>query len=138
METTITDPVTGTSSTSVTRQVKFERNFLISAQAGWQLDDLALRVGLFESSGGVGADYDLSDRIRLTGEAYDFGKQRDDSPHIRVIGQYILRKEKPNTPMLFLSTGVDNALNDSAFTFGGGIRWRDEDLKYLLGSIPIN
>ena len=138
VETTVTNPATGVSNTTVTREVKFERNFLISAQAGWQLDDLALRVGLFESSGGVGADYDLNDRIKVTGEAYDFGKKRDENPHLRVFGQYVVRKEKPNTPLLFVTTGVDNALNDTAYTFGGGIRWRDEDLKYLLGSIPIN
>jgi hypothetical protein len=36
-----------------------------------------------------------------------------------------------------VTAGVDNPLNDVAFTIGGGIRWRDDDLKYLLGSIPI-
>ena len=70
-------------------------------------------------------------------EAYDFGKKRDDNPHVRLLGQYIIRKEKPNFPMVFLSTGVDNALNDTAYVFGGGIRWRDDDLKYLIGSIPL-
>lgn len=137
IETTVTDPITGVSTTTVTREVKFERDFLISAQAGWQLDDLAVRVGLFESSGGVGADYDVNSRLRITGEAYDFGKKRDDNPHVRLLGQYIIRKEKPNFPMVFLSTGVDNALNDTAYVFGGGIRWRDDDLKYLIGSIPL-
>lgn len=137
IETTVTNPITGESRTTVTSQVKFERDFLISAQAGWQLDDLALRVGIFESSGGVGADYDLNERLRLTGEAYDFGNKRDDNPHLRLLGQYVIRKEKPNFPLVFVSAGVDNALNDTAYTFGGGIRWRDEDLKYLIGSIPI-
>ncbi|HUF19026.1 MAG TPA: MlaD family protein [Thermoanaerobaculia bacterium] len=137
IETTITDPITGETRTTVTNQVKFERDFLISAQAGWQLDDLAVRVGLFESSGGVGADYDFNTRLRVTGEAYDFGKKRDDNPHLRLLGQYVIRKEKPNFPMVFVSAGVDNALNDTAYTFGGGIRWRDEDLKYLIGSIPL-
>jgi hypothetical protein len=36
-----------------------------------------------------------------------------------------------------VTSGVDNPLNDTAFVFGGGIRWRDEDLKYLIGSIPL-
>ena len=49
----------------------------------------------------------------------------------------MVRREKPNTPMLFLSTGVDNVFNKTAFTLGGGIRWRDDDLKYLIGSIPL-
>jgi phospholipid/cholesterol/gamma-HCH transport system substrate-binding protein len=128
---------TGAETTTTVRTTKFERDFLISAQAGWVLDDLALRVGLFDSAGGVGADYQLSERLRVTGEAFDFGGKRDDNPHLRVFGEYTFRHEKPHTPRLFFTTGVDNPLNDTAFTFGGGIRWRDDDLKYLLGSIPV-
>jgi len=134
---TRTNPATGASETIVTETTKYDRDFLISAQAGWDLDDLSLRVGLFDSTGGVGADYRFGERIRFTGEAFDFGKKRDDNPHVRLLGEYVLRKEQPRTPMIFLTTGVDNALNDTAFLFGGGIRWRDEDLKYLMGSIPM-
>ncbi len=126
----------GKVSTVTTRETKFERDFLVSAQAGWKLDDLSLRVGLFDSSGGVGADYDLNERLRITGEAFDFGKRRDSNPNIRLFGRYELMREKANFPAVFVSTGVENALNDTAFILGGGIRWRDDDLKYLLGSIP--
>jgi phospholipid/cholesterol/gamma-HCH transport system substrate-binding protein len=134
---TRTNPETGESTTIVTETTKFDRDFLISAQAGWALDDLAVRVGLFDSTGGVGADYKFNDRIRLTGEAFDFGKKRDDHPHLRFLGEYVVRKETPKTPLLFVTGGLDNALNDTALIFGGGIRWRDEDLKYLIGSIPL-
>ena len=134
---TFTDPATGVSNTVVTETTKYDRDFLISAQAGWVLDDLAVRVGLFDSTGGVGADYRWNDRIRVTGEAFDFGKKRDDNPHLRLTGEYVFRKETQHTPQLFVTTGVDNALNDTAFIFGGGLRWRDEDLKYLIGSIPL-
>lgn len=127
----------GNETTTTVRRTRFERDFLISAQAGWVLDNLALRVGLFDSSGGVGADYRLNDRIRVTGEAFDFGGKRDDNPHVRLFGEYTVRKEKPHTPRLFVTSGVDNPLNDTAFIVGGGIRWRDDDLKYLLGSIPL-
>lgn len=121
---------------TTTKQTKYERDMLISAQAGWQFDNIGLRVGLFDNMGGVGADYQMSDRISVTGEAFDFGGRRDDNPHLRLFGRYIIRREKEHSPAIFLSTGVDNPLNDTAFTFGGGIRWRDEDLKYLLGSVP--
>ena len=134
---TRTNPATGQSDTVITEQTKFDRDFLISAQAGWVLDDLAVRIGLFDSTGGVGADYQWNDRIRFTGEAFDFGGKRDDLPHLRLLGQYVVRKEKPHTPQLFLTTGVDNALNDTAFLFGGGVRWKDDDLKYLIGSVPL-
>lgn len=134
---TRTDPATGATQTIITEKTRYERDFLISAQAGWALDNLALRVGLFDSTGGVGADYTWNDRIRFTGEAFDFGGKRDDQPHLRLFSEYIVRKEKPHTPLLFVTGGVDNPLNDLSVTFGGGIRWRDEDLKYLLGSIPV-
>lgn len=134
---TRTNPATGESTTIVTETTKYDRDFLLSAQAGWVLDDLSVRVGLFDSTGGVGADYRLNERMRVTGEAFDFGKKRDDNPHIRLFGEYVFRHEKPHTPQLFVTSGVDNPLNDTAFVFGGGIRWRDEDLKYLIGSIPL-
>lgn len=135
---TRTNPATGQSETIVTETQRYERDFLVSGQVGWQLDPaLAVRVGLFDNTGGVGADYRLNDRLVVTGEAFDFGQRRDDNPHLRLYGEYTLRKEKERTPRLFVTSGVDNALNDTAFTFGGGIRWRDEDLKYLIGSIPV-
>ncbi|HUP46433.1 MAG TPA: hypothetical protein VM779_13090, partial [Thermoanaerobaculia bacterium] len=127
----------GNETTSTVKTTKFDRDFQISAQAGWVLDNLALRIGLFESSGGVGADYRFNDRLRVTGEAFDFGGRRDDNPHVRLFGEYTIRKEKPHTPRLFVTSGIDNPLNDTAFIIGGGVRWRDDDLKYLLGSIPL-
>jgi phospholipid/cholesterol/gamma-HCH transport system substrate-binding protein len=134
---TVTDPATGVSHTTVTHETRYDESMRISAQAGWLLDNLGVRVGLFDNTGGVGADYQLNKRIKITGEAFDFGARYDSNPHVRVFGEYTFRMEKPNTPRLFLTSGVDNALNHTAFIIGGGIRWRDDDLKYLLGSIPI-
>ncbi|HKO58130.1 MAG TPA: MlaD family protein [Thermoanaerobaculia bacterium] len=135
--TTTVDPATGAESTVITKQTKFDRDFLISAQAGWNLDNYAVRLGMFDNTGGAGLDYRYNERIRITGELFDFSKRRDPNPHVRLFGEYVFRKETPKTPMLFVTGGVDNALNDTAFTFGGGVRWRDDDLKYLLGSIPL-
>jgi phospholipid/cholesterol/gamma-HCH transport system substrate-binding protein len=134
---TKTDSSTGQSVTITTNQTRFDRDFLISAQAGWSFENLALRIGLFDSTGGVGADYSFSDRIRVTGEAFDLGGKRDENPHIRLFGEYAFRKEKETSPRLFITSGVENPLNDTAFIIGGGIRWRDDDLKYLLGSVPL-
>ncbi|HYK03714.1 MAG TPA: MlaD family protein [Thermoanaerobaculia bacterium] len=134
---TKTNPATGQSETVITEITKYDRDYVISAQAGWKLDDLSVRIGMFDSTGGVGADYQLADRIRVTGEAFDFGGKNDNNPHLRFLGEYVFRKETPRTPQLFVRTGIENPLNDTSFIFGGGIRWRDEDLKYLMGSIPL-
>jgi len=138
IEETVTNPVTGQTQTTITHQTKFDRSFLISAQAGWTLAPFAVRLGVIDSTGGGGIDYYLNNRIRVTGEAFDFGHRTGDSnPHLRLYGEYVFRQEKPTTPTIFLRSGVDNVLNHTAFTLGGGIRWRDDDLKYLMGSVPI-
>jgi phospholipid/cholesterol/gamma-HCH transport system substrate-binding protein len=136
-EETVTNPDTGASTTTVTKETKFDRDFLLSAQVGWNLQPLVVRLGLIDSTGGAGVDYRYSERISATAEAFDFSKRYDNQPHLRLYGEYTFRKEKPHTPALFVRSGIDNPLNDTSFTFGGGIRWRDDDLKYLLGSIPI-
>jgi len=138
IEETVTNPATGQSQTTITHQTRFDRSFLVSAQAGWTLAPFAVRLGLIDSTGGAGVDYYFNNRIRVTGEAFDFGHRTgDNNPHLRLYSEYIFRQEKPTTPTIFLRGGVDNVLNHTAFTLGGGIRWRDDDLKYLLGSIPI-
>jgi phospholipid/cholesterol/gamma-HCH transport system substrate-binding protein len=138
IEETVTNPATGQSLTTITHQTKFDRSFLVSAQAGWNLTPFAVRLGMIDSTGGAGIDYFFNNRIKVTGEAFDFGHRTGDSnPHLRLYGEYVFRQEKPTTPTIFLRSGVDNVLNHTAFTLGGGIRWRDDDLKYLLGSIPI-
>jgi len=136
-EFTVTDPATGRSQTVIINETRFERGFRVSAQAGWNLQPLSVRVGLFDSTGGAGVDYQYNNRLRFTGEAFDFSRRYDPSPHLRLYGEYIFRHEKPNTPLLFVTSGVDNVFNKTAFTFGGGIRWRDDDLKYLLSSVPL-
>ncbi|HMC21789.1 MAG TPA: MlaD family protein [Thermoanaerobaculia bacterium] len=132
-----TTDATGHTTTTTTNETRFEHGFVTSVQAGWNLQPLSVRIGLFDSTGGAGLDYRYNDRLRFTGEAFDFGKRRDNNPHLRLYGEYIFRHEKPNTPLLFVTSGVDNVFNNTAFTFGGGVRWRDDDLKYLLGSIPL-
>ena len=134
---TTTDPATGLSSSTITKETTYDRNFLVSAQAGWHYRPFDVRLGLIDSTGGGGLDYYYNPRIRFTGEAFDFGKRYDKNPHLRMYGEYTLRQEKPNAPRFFIRSGVDNPFNNLAFTVGAGIRWRDDDLKYLLGSIPL-
>lgn len=136
-EYTITDPNTGRSQTFIIDETRFERGFRVSAQAGWTLQPLSVRIGLFDSTGGAGVDYQYTNRLRFTGEAFDFSRRYDSNPHLRLYGEFIFRHEKPNTPQLFFTSGVDNVLNKTAFTLGAGVRWRDDDLKYLLGSVPL-
>lgn len=95
--------------------------------------DLTVRTGVIESKFGVALEYPLFDRRLLVGlDAYDFDRKDDLAPHLRLSGKYQL------TPNLYFVGGYDDFLEgerDSVF-IGGGIRWKDDDLKYLLGAVP--
>jgi phospholipid/cholesterol/gamma-HCH transport system substrate-binding protein len=100
-----------------------------SAQVGKRFSYLTVRGGLFESSGGVGADLDLfADRLRLTFEAFDFG--RDGGPtHLKANANWTMLRH------FFVTAGFDDFLDDKGradYFLGGGIRFFDEDLKFLL------
>ncbi|MBI2213200.1 MAG: MCE family protein [Acidobacteria bacterium] len=136
--TTVTGP-DGIPATTTTNTVKYEKDWVFSAQAAWQVDKTRLRVGVFDGTGGIGADYFVNDRFSVTGEIFDFNERvGNEDPHLRLFSNWTILPERKNFPTLFLSTGVDNVLNDNAVTVGGGIRWSDDDLKYLFGSVPLN
>lgn len=136
--TTVTGP-DGIPVTTTTNTVRYEKDWVFSAQAAWQIEKARLRVGVFDGSGGIGADYFLNDRLSVSGEIFDFSERPgNEEPHLRMFGNWTILPERENFPTVFLSTGVDNVLNDNAITVGGGIRWTDDDLKYLFGSLPLN
>ncbi|MBI5444701.1 MAG: hypothetical protein HY900_26240 [Deltaproteobacteria bacterium] len=117
------DGVSTTEKKIVTRdKMKF------SLQVGKRFSFLTLRGGLFESSGGVGADVHLlSDRLRLSTELFDFSRE-EGPPHLKLSARWNFWKH------LFLTAGLDDFLDKdrSDVFFGAGIRFVDDDLKYLL------
>lgn len=96
--------------------------------------DLRLWAGLIEDSGGAQVEVPFLDRkLWVSFEAFDFNRPQDLSPHLRLSTRWHLN------PNLYLVGGYDDPLEgerDSIF-FGGGIRWNDDNLKYLLGSVPL-
>ncbi|MDA8387171.1 MAG: MlaD family protein [Nitrospiraceae bacterium] len=100
-----------------------------------RFNNTALRIGVTDNTFGIGADqFFLNDRLELSMDAWDFGTREAFAhhAHLRVGGQYFLFKH------LYLSGGWDNPLNAhwSGPFIGGGIRFEDEDLKYLLSVAP--
>jgi phospholipid/cholesterol/gamma-HCH transport system substrate-binding protein len=117
-------------------QDTYEQKFLFSLLFNKRWGDFAFRAGLMESTGGFGAAYyALDDRIKFSLDAWNF--QSDEpgnlNPHLKATVSYDLNK------LFFLDAGYDNFLNSQrAAAFAGvGLRFDDEDLKYLLGSAPI-
>ena len=90
---------------------------------------------MIESTGGLGLDYDLlKDRLTRRGGRLDFSRP-DLPPHLKVYGNYDIVKN------LFVTGGVDDVLaterNLRTLFLGFGIKFADEDLKTVLGAVPI-
>ena len=89
----------------------------------------SLRVGLFESTGGVGFDQELwRDHLFLTAEAFDFGRDNENA-RVRVFARFLFLDS------IFVQAGYDDLAakvtsNRSKSFFGGiGLSFDDSDLK---------
>ena len=116
-------------------QAEFKDTVAISAEVGYRIGHWVGRAGLIENSGGAGIDYlTLKDRLRFSAEVWNFSDEDGLNPHAKLTGRYYF------TPSIFLTGGWDDLLNTKAnrdsFFVGAGIRWGDDDMKYLAGSIP--
>ncbi|WP_024788069.1 MULTISPECIES: MlaD family protein [unclassified Lebetimonas] len=104
----------------------------ITAEYGKRFDNLLIRGGIIESTGGIGADYFLDhDKVILSSEIYDFNAVNDirgTNPHLNLAAKYIYLKH-----LEFLG-GFENILNSRAASLflGLGIRFRDNDLKSII------
>ncbi len=98
--------------------------------------NLAARLGLIESSGGAGVDYfAFDDRLKFSFDAWNFSSKEEGNKnaHLKATATYQPFKN------LFVNAGYDNFLNSKrkAPFIGIGLRFDDDDLKYLLGSVPV-
>jgi phospholipid/cholesterol/gamma-HCH transport system substrate-binding protein len=125
----------GHTDTTTTQTIQFKDEYGITALVGWRYKDFTGRAGLIESRGGVGLDYELlKRRLRLTAEIFDFS--RDElAGHARILGRYYI------SPSLYVTAGWDDFLNRSkkqdSLMLGAGLRWGDDDLKYLIGFVSL-
>ncbi|WP_457561886.1 MlaD family protein [Caminibacter pacificus] len=103
-----------------------------NAELGKRYDNLLIRGGIIESTGGVGADYFLDkDRVKLSADIYDFNSVNDirgNNPNLSLKATYLYLKH------LEFIAGVDNILNADARTFflGVGVKFIDNDLKTII------
>lgn len=126
---TVTNP-DGTVTTTTTDTLSYERGFELTAMFGYKApQNLRLWAGLIEGTGGAEVDYPLFDnRAALSFEAFDFSRPQDMDPHLRLTGRWQFH------PNLYVIGGWDDPLEANAFFLGAGIRWTDENIKYLLGA----
>jgi phospholipid/cholesterol/gamma-HCH transport system substrate-binding protein len=123
---TITNGVT-VNEDKVTSDIEF------TAQFAKRFEDLALRIGLMENTFGFGADLFFSDdQGRVKVDLWDFSADEADADqaHIKIGVDYMI------FDYIFVSGGIDNLLNSNrrGIYIGGGMKFEDEDFKYLFGS----
>ena len=116
------------------RQEEWSRSdFKFNAQIARRFQDLVIRGGLFESQAGIGLDYYLlDDDLRLTFEAFtgDF----DRAAHLRAGLSYDFWR------VFYVTAGYDDFISDrdrASPYFGLGLRFNDDDIKYVLGKVPL-
>jgi phospholipid/cholesterol/gamma-HCH transport system substrate-binding protein len=117
-----------------TREEEWDKSgLLFNAQIGKRFNNVVLKGGLFESTGGFGFDYmTLKDNLKLSFEAFDFAE--DERAHLKAAAEYRFFKH------LYILAGWDDFIskhgNRSPYA-GFAIRFEDDDLKYLLTTTPI-
>jgi len=101
--------------------------------------DVGLRIGLKESTGGIGLDTRFKNvafnrDIDVSTDLYDFSAENSgvnaDNPHLDIKAKLGINRN------FYGLVGYDNILNSevSAPIIGIGVRFQDDDLKYLVGS----
>jgi phospholipid/cholesterol/gamma-HCH transport system substrate-binding protein len=118
-----------------TREEEIKRKVEFTAQFARRFEDFALRVGMIENTFGFGADYFLmDDKAKVSFNVWDFSADEamSDKAHMKIGLDYQIFKH------IFISSGIDNLLNRDrrGIYVGGGLKFEDEDFKYLFGTIP--
>jgi phospholipid/cholesterol/gamma-HCH transport system substrate-binding protein len=119
---------------STITELETQRRLKLSALFGKRVSNLGLRIGLVENTFGAGADYFLfDDTFRVSVDAWDFNSDdpASERAHLKVTTAYTLFK------YITFEAGYDQILNRDLNTFfiGAGLRFEDEDLKYLIGGL---
>ncbi len=125
----------------IERTIRTKNDVLFGLQFGKRFDRVALRVGLFDSTFGVGCDYYVplkTDKVHwITSlEAFDFtGVNRidDTRPHIKWMNKLFFMRN------MYTSFGVDDmySRHQASMFWGGGLRFGDDDLKYFASFLPF-
>jgi len=118
-----------------TKEEKISSKIEFTAQFAKRFENLALRIGMMESTFGVGADYFFhDDKGRIKMDVWDFSahEAKAKRAHARIGVDYRIFK------YIFISGGIDNLLNENrrGIYIGGGLKFEDEDFKYLFGRSP--
>ncbi|MDR1058131.1 MAG: MlaD family protein [Treponema sp.] len=110
----------------------------IDAELARSIGMFTLHGGLLESTAGVGLDFQPLSWLSLSGEVFNFSS--GNAPNLRgSLTFYPFFDPDSDKPWnwLYLRGGITNAINgDRDFFLGGGLRFRDREVKGLIGLLP--
>lgn len=124
------------------REYVVDPSYRYTFQIAKRFHDVIFRFGLKESSGGIGVDGMLfHDRLMLSADVYDF-----------TYGSWPVMNGTPNVqltaraypvPYLYVEGGLDNVVLGAQYGYvtgyvGGGFRFDDNDLKFILSALPFS
>jgi len=117
------------------REVKFEDKWKFNALLAKRFSRVTLRGGIMESAGGFGLEYDVvKDRFSVGADIFDFNRP-ENRAHLKLYGNYDIMKN------LFITGGADDSLSRytqyRTFFLGFGIKFPDDDLKTVIGAVPL-
>ncbi len=145
VETTTTTEAVDATSTRTTELKDSDAKLRFNLQFGKRWYFVALRFGLFESTGGFASDFYLfRDRFRLSLEAFDFRSK--DNPirrvaHLKAYASILFFNH------LYAMVGVDDPTRTDRLTgkqqkvpnyfFGAGLTFNDDDIKAIFGAAAL-
>jgi phospholipid/cholesterol/gamma-HCH transport system substrate-binding protein len=135
----------GESSQRTSEEIKDEQRIKFNLQYGKRWYFTTLRFGLFETSGGIAADFHLlSDRAKLSFEAFDWDTQNKTirrTAHLKAYATVLFYNH------LQLLAGIDDPTRtdletgktdkDKNYFFGAGVTFNDQDLKAIMGTAAL-
>ncbi|HWE25110.1 MAG TPA: MlaD family protein [Myxococcales bacterium] len=149
VQNTLLDPTQGSSNQffpSAYLQTITERTLKFSAYIAKRYGVVSGRFGFVEGTGGFGIKLHLlNDQLVLSADAFDFANPLKDHPRIKIYGDYRFFNH------LLVTVGADDlansrqydlvdrtrVINGRDFFVGAGFFFTDEDIKTLLGALPI-
>ena len=134
-----TTTTTPPGSTVTTQEDSFDDKLKLTALIAKRFYGLTVKGGVMESTGGVGLEYEvIKNRLTVGADLFDFSRNvngKELEPHLKVYGNYDIVKN------FFVTGGVDDVLvgeEDFRSVFVGfGIKFADEDIKTVIGAVPI-
>lgn len=108
-----------------------ENRFRLSLQFAKRYYFMTGRIGIIESTGGMGLDFNLfDDDLEISTDLYAFDANVNPRLRMRAIYHFFTH--------LYVAAGVDDVFNDelSDLFVGAGVQFTDDDLQAILATAP--